>query len=401
MKTMSSTLTYGVVENDADAAGYARVLAHSFGRTEPESAHWLTLLPRSAMRVMKERDRVVAGLMLIHMGQYFGGASVPMIGISAVGTAPEARGDGVALEMMKRCVAEMHAGGGVISGLYPATQRLYRLAGWEQSGHRFEVRIPPANIGVREKSLAVRALEAGDKEAVRALYSRIARHHDGNLDRAPVGWDRIERPPPSRQDPARAFVVEGSSGIEGYVYLSQQAPVPPARGKHEVRVQDMLASTERAARRLWAFLGSYATMVTEIVWNAGPCHPMLLVLSEQPYKLSLQLHWMTRVLDVPRALEARGYSPHLRARVSIEVRDELVASNNGVFTLDVEGGRGRVTRGGTPTARTSVQGLAAMYTGYMPAPMLRPMGMVEGDEGALAALGSVFAGGVPWMTDMF
>jgi predicted acetyltransferase len=404
MGDMESEMSYGPATTDAEQAGYARVLAHSFGRVEKESMEWIAKFPRGDTRVLKVGEKVVAGLILIPMGQFFGGASVPMTGVAAVGTAPEARGRGVALEMMQRCVLEMQGSGVPISGLYPATQRLYRMAGWEQSGHRFEVRVPLAKIGVREREMEVRPLEEADRARVQELYRATARHFDGNLDRAPIGWDRIERPPPNRTDPARAFVVEGHGGIEGYVYLTQQPPAVPQRGNHEVAVQDMLAATPGAARRLWTFLNSYATMANEMSWYAGPCHPMLAVLNEQPYQMTLHMHWMTRVVDVAKALEARGYAPGVRAAVGIEVTDELVGANNGSFVLEVSEGVGRVTKGKNiagPRVKTTVNGLAAMYTGYMSAAALRSVGMVEGDDEAMAALGAVFAGGVPWMTDMF
>ncbi len=401
---MKSDFTYGPALTDADAAGYARVLAHSFGRQEKDSAEWIAKFGREDTRMLKSGDRVVAALILIPMGQYFGGVSVPMTGIAAVGTAPEARGRGVALDMMKRCVLELHAQGVPISGLYPATQRLYRLAGWEQSGHRFEARLPLDKIGIRDLSLDVRPMEDSDREQVYELYQSVARHFDGNLDRAPIVWDRIERPPPTRVDPARAFVVEGPEGIEGYIYLTQPQPAIPNRGKHEVAVHDMLASTARGARRLWTFLSSYGTMAAEMVWFTGPCHPLLAVLSEQPYKLTINHHWMTRVVDVPRALQARGYAPGLKMSLGLEVSDDLVQSNNASFLLEISGGMGRVTKGKTlsgPRVRTTANALAAMYTGYMPAPTLRTVGMVEGDDDGMRAAAAAFAGGTPWMTDMF
>lgn len=160
---MKSAFTYEPAMSDADQAGYARVLAHSFARAEKDSAEWIARFPRRDTRVLKVGDRVVAGLIMIPMGQFYGGASVLMTGIAAVGTAPEARGRGVALEMMKRCVLELREMGVPISALYPATQRLYRLAGWEQSGHRCEVRLPLARIGIRDLELDVREMEDADR----------------------------------------------------------------------------------------------------------------------------------------------------------------------------------------------------------------------------------------------
>lgn len=329
---------------------------------------------------------------------------MPLTGIAVVGTAPEARGRGVALEMMKRCAREMHANGEALSGLYPATQRLYRLAGWEQSGHRFEIRLPLSRIGIREVELDVRSMEESDTEAVRALYASVARFQDGNLDRAPAIWNRIEYPPPTRKDRARGFVLEGENGLEGYIYLTQPLPLIPDRGKHEVVVHDMMASTPRAARRLWSMLSSYGTLANEMVWTAGPSHPMLMMLGEQPYKFSILHHWMTRVVDVKRALEGRGYSPGVRATLGLEVRDDVIEANNGQFVLEVADGVGRVSKATSMTGarvRTTVNGLAAMYTGYAPAAGLRAVGMVEGDDEGVRTAGTVFAGGAPWMTEMY
>lgn len=199
-------------------------------------------------------------------------------------------------------------------------------------------------------------------------------------------------------------MVEGSAGIEGYVYLTQPTPVIPQRGRHEVAVQDMLAGTPRGARRLWTFLNSYATMASEMSWHAGPCHPMLAMLSEQPYTMTLHLHWMTRIVDVAKALKARGYAPGVRMTLGIDVVDDLVNENTGAFVLEVGDGVGRVTKGSAlvgPRVRTTVNGLGALYTGYMSAAALRTVGMIEGDDEGVRAANAVFAGGAPWMTDMF
>src|SRR6266850_4417815 len=118
-------MNYTVLSTDRQAEGYARVLAHSFGRSDTEGAGWLTRHTRSHIRVLGEGDEVAAGMIFIPMGQYFGGRSVPMWGVAAVGVAPESRGRGLATELMKRSLEEMHGEGVPIAALYAATQRLY------------------------------------------------------------------------------------------------------------------------------------------------------------------------------------------------------------------------------------------------------------------------------------
>ena len=111
-------------------------------------------------------------------------------------------------KLMTEALRELHAKGTALSALYPATQKLYRAVGYEQAGHRFETRVSLSHIQVRERSLGVRTMEPRDVTAVREIYRTNATRHDGNLDRAPIGWNRIEFPPPTRVEPARAFVIE-------------------------------------------------------------------------------------------------------------------------------------------------------------------------------------------------
>ncbi len=413
---MSTTYDYIPITTDDHAAQYARILAHSFGRLESESTAWLERFGRESCRVLIADGRAVAGLIAIRMGQFFGGRRIDKIGVAAVGAAPEARGRGVATELMRRCILETHEQGIPISGLYPATQKLYRAVGYEQSGHRFEVRVPLGSIGIKDYELKVRPIEEADRPRVYALYAREAQNTDGNLDRPPILWDRIERPPPSRVDPARAFVIEGDGGageggqraIEGYVYLTQVMPPIPNRGKHEVHVHDMLAATPRAARRLWSFLAGYATLGPDLQFYGGPTHPLLATLPEQPYRMSNMLHWMTRIVHVDKALESRGYPAGLRAALVLNVKDSLIPANSGFYLLEVNDGRATVSRpavapprGAAPMLTCSINGLATLYTAHLAPAALRSIGFIDGDNDAIRAAAAIFAGSTPWMSDMY
>jgi len=71
---------------------------------------------------------------MIPMGQWWGSQRVPMTGIAGVGVTPEYRGTGVAIALVQDTVKELHRQGVPLSVLYPATQHLYRKAGYEQAG---------------------------------------------------------------------------------------------------------------------------------------------------------------------------------------------------------------------------------------------------------------------------
>ncbi|MBC7835995.1 MAG: GNAT family N-acetyltransferase [Phycisphaerales bacterium] len=400
------SLDYAVLSSDAQVSQYARVLSHSFGRTEEEAAKWIGRYDRRDVRVLSDQasGTVVAGLIVLPMGQYFGGRSVPKWGIAAVGVAPEARGHGAATELMSRIVVEMHERGIPISGLYPATQALYRRAGYEQGGARFEIRMPLCRIDSRRRDLAVRAADEKDHGRVRGLYAKVAAHCDGALDRGDMQWDRILRPPPSRVDPARAFVAVGVGGeVEGWVYLMQALGAP--RGKHEVVVHDIGFTSRDVGLRLLAFLAGYATMGTDLVMYGGSSSPILMLLGEQPFSFAFGDYWMTRITAIGPALGARGYPHGLAGSLAFEVEDDVVPGNTGVWELHVEGGTGRAERatsaGRHLVVRADIRGFATMFTGFQSPWALSRLGLIQGSDEALAMAGAMFGGHAPAMADFY
>ncbi len=55
------------------------------------------------LRAIRRDSRLAGGLVLLPLGQWFGGRSVPMTGLAAVMVAPEFRARGVATELLPVC----------------------------------------------------------------------------------------------------------------------------------------------------------------------------------------------------------------------------------------------------------------------------------------------------------
>jgi predicted acetyltransferase len=382
-----------------DMAAVSRIVAHCFTGTREDCGRWIEEAGPQHVRIMREADGgIAASLLRIPMGQYFGGRSVPLVGIAGVGVSPEGRGRGTAGALMAAALREMHEEGTPLSGLYAATQPLYRRVGYEQAGHRFEIRLPMTTLTVRDRAMAVRELTEQDHEAVRECYSHFAGCFDGPLDRGPYIWGRVCG---TRDFKYTGFAATGESGeIEGYIYLVTRRKAD--RGRQEAVVSDLAFTTPRAGRRLLALLGDFGSMADEAIMFGGPMHPALFLLNEQRFRIDLRDHWMLRVVNVVSALESRGYRRHIAAGLVLDVRDDLIADNTGRWRLEVEAGRGRSGRGGDgPALSLDVQSLAALYSGYLSATQLRLLGRAEGDEVAIAAADAIFAGTTPWMSDMY
>jgi predicted acetyltransferase len=368
----------------------------AFTMPRDSSEAWLRLGGLENVRILREGSTPSAMLVRIPMGQFFGGRSVPMLGIAAVAVAPEARGRGLGRQIMQEALTEMHEDGWPISVLYPSTQTLYRQVGYEQAGHRFLTRIPLAQIDVRDRGGRVIALEQAHQPAVVDCYNAFASSQDGWLDRAAFGWMGVRE---RRAERYNGFGVGSDEHLDGYVFLTQR--VRPETGRHDVVLSDIAFRTPAAGRRLLGLLADFATIGDDLVFAGGPHHPLVWLLGQQRHTMTFKNYWMLRMVDVRRALSSRGYPPAVRAEISLEVADELLGANHGRHLLTIEGGRGHVEPGGAGAVRIGVRALAALFSGFVTPAQLRVVGAIQGPDDQLAALGSAFAGGTPAMNDMF
>jgi predicted acetyltransferase len=390
-----SDLDYGPVRGPDEVERHVDVLRWSFAIPREDLVEFFARMGTEKIRVLRESGRPVAGLTLIPMAQLFGGRAVPMTGVNLVGTAPEARGRGVATRLMEASVREMRASGVPISTLYPAKQTLYRRVGWEIAGARWELSVGARDIDVTSRDLAVRASGPDDLPAIRTLHRESITGATGPIERPDFMWRRVVDPP--KRD-ALGFVVEGAAGPEGYVYLH----VARSEGlRQELTITDLAAATPSAARRLLRFLADHDSLADRIVWFGNPADPLLGFLAEFVWKGRVFFPWMVRILDVKAALEARGYPLGLRAELHLEIEDPLLAENAGRFVLEVADGTGRVRSGGRGSIRAHVRGLAAIYGGWITPRAARTLALLDATEAELAAAAPVFAGPVPWMSDMF
>ncbi len=396
---------------EADLSALGRMYSLAFGGPSEQSIEWIRKGGFPRLRVLREESAAIAAVLLrIDAGQFYYGRSVRTLGIAGVAVAPEMRGQGHAYAMMREAMREAHRCGYALSGLYASTQSLYRKVGFEQAGSRFIAKIPVTTLEPSSRDGRVISLGESDQAQVLACYNRFATRFHGMIDRSDYHWNRVK----SHRDMVfEGFGIKRDDGtIAGYVYLDRKRK---DTGRLDLIVQDLAFDDAPAALRLIGLLRDFAPMADEVAIPMGPWHPLLMMLSQQRYTLSLKDYWMIRVVDVERALTQRGYPHAVDATLTLRVRDELIAANNRRFTLRVKDGRGEVTaadatdptsagRNNTAPAAAisiSVRSLASLYSGLCNATQLQLIGACEGDANALHVADAVFAASSPWMTDFF
>ncbi|HEX8102890.1 MAG TPA: GNAT family N-acetyltransferase [Solirubrobacteraceae bacterium] len=352
------------------------------------------------LRVTRDRGgALLAGAGIIPTAQRAGGAWVPSALITAVWTAPAARGRGAAKALMTELLEELHAAGTPLSMLYPATLQLYRRVGYEVGGATHHLKVALQALPARRpegwtvEELAGVSPEApgllGDlyDAAVPALGTLATR-------RVPALWHGMLRWNGGGR--TAAFVARDPAGAaRGSVVLDTKPSNPT------VNVRELIALEPAAARTLLAHLAGYRGMRTTAAWTGGPFDPFAAHLPESPEAIKTSPA-MVRLIDVAAALRGRGYPRGLAAEIPFDVIDPSLPANAGRLTLALDGtGAGDARPGGDGRVRADVRALAALYTGFATPRALALTGLLDGPPAELDLLAAAFAGPAPWLADRF
>jgi len=390
---MTPQFEYSIANQD-DVRQFGNIVEQCFISPPGNIETYINRIGVENLRLIHRSEQIVGGLAMLSMGQWFGGQCVPMTGIAAVGIAPEYRGSGAAIALMQHTVKELHVKGVPISVLYPATQRLYRKAGYEQGGALCGWEIPTESIQIREQPLSVLPVPS-DCQVFHDLYQQQAKLINGHLDRNPAIWQQITQP--DEKEIYYAYLLGATDQPEGYIIFSQQ----PAEDGSLLLVKDRVVLTAAAAKTFWCFLANHRSQIKKVRWRGAASDSLMLLLPEQTAKPRFAERWLLRVIDVVKALSKRGYPPTIEAELHLEVRDDLIAENNGKFILSVSNGHGEVARGGKGELKLDVRGLAPLYTGLFTPHQLQLVGQLDATETAISTATQIFAGLSPWMPDFF
>lgn len=389
---MTPNLEFGTLADPEEAQHLGTILQQCFNFPISKWQPYSSLLGLENYRVIRHRGQVIGGLGIYHMGQWFGGCSLPIAGIAALGVAPEYRGIGAAAELMTSTLHELYAKGVPLSTLYASTQRLYQKVGYEQAGNICRFSIPTSSL-IPSAQMPIIRVDPASEEVFLDLYCQRAKETNGNLNRNKAIWKRVLQPP---EDVVYAYLL-GADKPEGYIVFSQQSDT----GGYNLKVTDLVVLTPAAGRCVWNFFANHRSLANNIHWVGPAVEPLLTFLPEQTYKVINLERWFLRVVNVTKSLMLRGYPLGVETELHLEVKDELLPENNKRFILAVSKGRGEVTQGGRGELRLDVRGLAQLYTSLFTPHQLQVIGQIEATANALSIAAQLFAGSEPWMSDHF
>jgi predicted acetyltransferase len=400
---LHNRVSIGPATSEEDLLQHARLAQNAFHdrpSPNPDIADLLATESERVRRFIRVDGQVVGGLSFTPTGQWFGGRRVPTAAIGAVVISPEYRSYGLGSLLIADLLRQCRDHGLALSTLYPASQGVYRKAGYENAGVNVGFRVPIAAFtqARRDPDLTVRRVTDADQPALRELQVWSAQRNPGNLDRPEQFWRwKLE----SKDTAIEKFLVVRGDEPTGYVIFHHRRAGSRPRN---TSIHDLVAKDRSTARTIIALIGAHAGNVETVSWAGGPTDPLFLDLlnpgnpEQAPDEYTI---WMSRIVDLPGALTARGYAPHVSTELQLEMDDHLVVENSGRWRVIINDGAATVERGGEGRIKVTPRGLVPVYTGYQSPFAVRDSGLLEAPDEDLAAMAGVFAGPVPWLSDSF
>lgn len=388
-----SSFRYGFLTEEQQIP-LALLAAESFNFDSERSKTWFVETGLENWRAVCRDNIVVAGLMQIPMGQWYGDREVPMTGIAGVVVSPKVRGQGVGQKLIGDSLRELKDRRVALSALYASTTSFYRQNGYELGGPAYYFKLNLKEIGSRAGSLEIRDFEEHDFSEAKVLQERCVTHQ-GALRRGPYLWHRVRRP---RGEDTQAVGFFGSAGLEGYLFYRR---VSNPDGTSSLHLSDLVLSTPAARETFLGYLAGHRAIFDMAEWQAAESMPFLLDLPEKwNFSLTLMEYWMLRIVDLKSALEKRGYPKGVQVRLGFELKDHVLPENQGLWTLNISDERGVLSPGGQAELSLDVGALASLYTGFMNAAQLAVAGRLEGSPEAIEKASLLFQG-KPVLCDFF
>ena len=393
---MGGNYDYSVLSAPEEAVRCSEIMAQSFVVNPEDELHYLHQAGLENVRVIRQGSEIVGGLVLLPMGQWFGGRRVTMTGVASVAIAPHVRGQGAATFLMTSVVQELASQGIALSTLYPAVQGLYKKVGYGLGGSRYSWRMATHQIQVNHSPLPWYPCPVENVDSRwRTLPNSMGQRNQGNLDRHPLIWHRLLNPP--GDGTLSAYGLGPDQPDQGYLLTYQERTA----GGTILTIRDWAAPTLAGMQSLWALLFQQRAQIDEVRWAGSAVDALALALPEPGTQTAHPAWWMTRILDVSQALSQRGYPSRMDGELHLELQDTIVARNHGRFVLRVRGGRGTVAAGGRGDMTLHIRHLATLFTGMRSAQELHVLGLMQAPSETVSFANDLFTGPMPWMADFF
>ncbi|WP_033824051.1 GNAT family N-acetyltransferase [Kitasatospora sp. MBT63] len=293
---------------------------------------------------------------------------VPAAGVTAVGVLPTHRRQGVLTAMMRHQLTEVRDRGECLAVLLASEAVIYRRFGYGPATYTARLTVPrrrAASALPRARRAADGATSAGTVEVLRRadcggileeVYDRYRRAQPGALSRPHRWWALGAGQPPVSRAPRYVAVHRDADGVpDGYASYSLEAG--------SLTADEIIAADDAVHTALARFLLGHDLATTVVFKHVPTEHPLRWQLEDfRGGEVTGDTDWLwVRLLDVPRALTARGWFAD--GELVLDVDDPFLGEH-GRYLLTVRDGKADcVPTHREPDLSLDISDLGSVYLG--------------------------------------
>ncbi|MFH8224435.1 GNAT family N-acetyltransferase [Streptomyces sp. NPDC018057] len=323
-----------------------------------------------------------------------GDTLVPASGVTAVGVLPSHRRRGVLSSMMRHQLDEVRARGEFLSVLLASEALIYGRFGYGPatytarltvSRHRGALAVPRARAlagapGAGPDDGSVEILRHAEcQELLEDVYDRYRRTQPGALSRPHRWWAQRAGQPPVSPAPRYVAVHRDTDGVpDGYASYSIESGT--------LTVDETIATDDAVFTALARFVLGH-DLVSQVVFkHVPPGHPLRWQFADlRAGEVSGDTDWLwVRLLDVPGALTARGWS--LDGELVLDVQDPFLDEHNRYLLTVRDGKADCVPTDRSPDLSLDISDLGSVYLGGTAPSTLVRAGHIRAHRPGAAAL---------------
>jgi predicted acetyltransferase len=361
--------------------------------SEEETERWGKVLEPDRAHAAFEDDVMIGTAGAFTFQLSVPGGDVPAAGVTMVGVLPSHRRRGVLRRLMQTQLLDVAERGEGVAILWASEAAIYPRFGYGLAATSGVLDADRNHAAWRDDSGPtgrVRMIEISDAlKTLPAVYERARRYRAGLFSRTHDWWESHRL---AESKDVFCAVWESGGVPEAYaLYRVKPHWGPDGIPSGELEVIEEISTSPVGHREIWRFLFGVDLVGRIKAWHVPIDTPLLLQIAD-PRRLRISVHdaLYLRVVDVPAALTARTYVGE--GTLTLELRDELLATNAGRHALKVSDGRAEATKtAAPPDLRMDIVDLGSVYLGGFTFAHLRRAGRVEEmSEGAVARADALF-----------
>jgi predicted acetyltransferase len=325
--------------------------------------------------------------------------SVPMGGVTATGVIATHRRRGLLRAMMQSMFDEALQRGESLAGLSASEGGIYGRFGFSPATVRTRWELDRSEAALLDGEAPAGSLEFVDAHTARdawpAVHEQARRGRVGELSSQVGQWAGLSDESSGTAGPMRYLVHRDPRGQCDGIANFRIPWSATLEGVGTLVVEAFQALSQDAYRAMWALLTDF-DLTRRIVAPSRPADEPLRWMLRNPRGMRITRQsdnlWL-RILDLPRALEARSYDTRTNMTIAIE-SDPMCPRNVGVWRLVASPTGASCSRvDAAPDVTMDMQSLGSLYLGGMSAHVLAGAGRIHPHrETALAELARTFRG---------